>query len=231
MDKIAVVIENTAYSDTPFDRQRKKMDIDWCNKVCKEYSDIIPMLYGQQISQIICNNCGKIWHNYEVYQQISVALPDGIPSTSSQHHPHTSLMECLQKHFDELPLNEWKCDRCNMGQGSTQTSLLWRNPKILIISLKRFEFDPRTGHFIKNNKNVDIPETLNVSSKTIGKTKRIYHLKAIAFHSGSYYGGHYHAVCKQRDGSWYLYDDDVVHRLDSHPSNIGNGYVYFYEAL
>ena len=229
-DRMLTIVENTEYADTSYERQRKKMDIDWCEKIGKEYSDIVPMLYGQQISQIICNSCNKIWHNYEVYQQISVAIPNR-NTNHPNHHPQTpSITSCIIKHFEDMQLGEWKCDKCGKGQGSSQTALLWRNPKILIVSLKRFEFDPRSGNFVKNNTPVNVPHTLDLSSKTIGKTKKSYHLKSVAFHSGSYHGGHYHAICINTDGTCYGYDDETVHTLSAAPNNIGQGYVFFYES-
>lgn len=215
-NKMNEILQNIQYQDTSFDRQKQKMDLDWANKVSKEYSILQPMFFGQHICQIICNHCQKIWHNYELYQNIFLSLGKD------------TLDECLRDHFEDVKLTEWKCDVCGHGTDSAQTTLLWRNPQILIITLKRFEFDPRAVTFVKNAKSISIPERLDISTYTIGKSRSHYTLKAVAFHNGSYHGGHYHAICKGDNGEWILHDDENVQTLGQTSPYLGSGYVFFY---
>lgn len=217
-EKMHEIISRIPYEDTSYDRQKYKMDRDWVNQTGKEYSKLCALIYGQHISQIICKSCEKIWHNYEIFQDISIAID------------RDTLEECLKHHFDETTLDEWKCDKCKEGNCSKRTTLLWKNPSILIIVLKRFDFDTRCQTFVKNNKKVAIPERINIAEFCVGKTKKLYDLRSVAFHSGSYHGGHYHALCKKPDG-WYLFDDDTVFKKEELYDHLSLGYVYFYEAL
>jgi ubiquitin C-terminal hydrolase len=211
------IIEAGNYSKSPYDVQRYKMDIAWYDKVGDEYSDIINIFYGQSITQIICGHCNNITHNYEIYSSIMLHLDDTTDS----------LQECLHCHFkdeflnDENEDNVWKCDECNKRCKSKKTHKLWRNPRILIISLKRFTFNMQ-----KNNKPLRIPMQLSMDEYTLTKDKNIYDLKAVACHIGSYGSGHYFALCKHPDDNWYRIDDlDVGIVKDP---DISTGYVYFY---
>lgn len=218
--KTMSAIERTPYKDVPYDRHRRRCDEDWGRKVGKEFSDLVPMFYGQQVCQVTCGTCKKLWHNYEVFQQLT------LPITQK------TLEGCIRDHFGEAQLPEWTCDKCGKGRGSSHQALAhWRNPRILTITLKRFTFTP-SGHAVKDSRPIEVPDVLDLGAYTIGKTKTKYALRAFAVHSGSYYGGHYHAVCKGREDSrWRVYDDDTVINLEGGPVGAEHGYVYFYEAV
>lgn len=217
--KMFTVINNISYNDTSYDRQKYKMDRDWAEKVGKEYSKLCPLVIGQSISQIVCNNCHKIWHNYDVYQDISIAIEGN------------TLDECLVKHFEGVVLSEWKCEQCAKGSMSNRITKLWRNPSILIIALKRFDYMPQCNAIMKNSKKILINENINIERFSVGKSKNNYALKSVAIHSGSYHGGHYRAVCRHKDCNWYMYDDDTIMKLGtSLPDDVSQGYVFFYES-
>ena len=212
-------VRSIEYSKSTYQQQKQKMDIVWCQKLGKEYSDYAHMTSGQLISQILCKDCGKIWHTYEMYQDLSLAIHG------------TTLEECLKYHFQDVELNDWKCDECNKGKGSIKIVTLWRTPRIFIITLKRFEYVPERSMFLKNNTPIDIPHTFDVSLYTLGPHKQKYKLKSVAFHNGSYNGGHYHALCQEQN-NWYHCDDDYIGKLDeSNTPNVSHGYMFFYEAF
>lgn len=217
--KINAIISNVKYENTPYDRQKLKMDKDWAEKIGKEYSRLCQVIYGQSISQITCNTCEKIWHNYDIYQDISVAIKG------------ETLEECLVKHFQDVTLTDWKCDKCGGGKGSNRTTLLWRNPQVLIIALKRFDYVPQQNALVKNNTRISVNEILNIDRFCVGKSNKHYVLKSVAFHSGSYHGGHYHALCKCQDNMWYLVDDETTFKVGSTIPDVSSGYVFFYESL
>jgi ubiquitin C-terminal hydrolase len=208
------LISKNKYKNTPYDIQRYKMDISWHERVGKEYSELVDLFYGQSITQVICGHCKNITHNYEIYSSMMVPVDD---STDT-------LYDCLKMHFKDEILNEeieWKCDECKHKSKSKKTTRLWRNPKVLIISLKRFTFDMQ-----KNNKHIEIPSELSLQQFALSHTDSVYRLRAVAYHVGSYHGGHYFALCKHPDNKWYMIDDlNVTETTDP---DIGKGYVYFY---
>jgi ubiquitin carboxyl-terminal hydrolase 8 len=204
------MINNNKYSHSDYDIQRLKMDLSWYETLSKEYSPLVNIFYGQSVSQIICGNCDKIYHNYEIYTNLM------IPITSQT----TTIYDCLNELFKEEHIEHWTCDNCKQKHKSTKTTKLWKIPPILIISLKRFTDDLR-----KINNPINIPEVLNLAPYSIPQTNTTYELKAVAHHSGSANSGHYYATCL-KNNNWYNYDDLDIKQINK--PNHDNGYILFY---
>jgi ubiquitin C-terminal hydrolase len=188
----------------------------WHRMNANEYSDLVPMFYGQLIAQIICG-CKKIHYNYEMFSLLMVPLNN-----------NNSLLECIDQYFNDENLSEWKCDHCNTIQKSEKTVRTWKNPEILMIGIKRFDANLR-----KNNRNIQIPLELDIFSYSLDNKSR-YTLCSVGYHIGSYHGGHY--VCIGRENRenydkdlWYIADDDTVKRIEN--PNIEQGYLYFYQKI
>ena len=212
------------YNSSSYDNQRKKMDYSWYLSNKKDYSPLKDMFYGQMISQIVCGNCGKIHHNYEVFMNIMVPVL-----------PETTLIDCIANLLNEDSVNNheddndntWKCDSCNECAKSKKTIKLWRLPDILIISLKRFSSDLK-----KINNHIIIPDVLDMKPFAISPHKLEYQLKSVALHAGAFHSGHYIAACKNKE-KWFLIDDESVNQIK--PECVGdlikNGYMFFYERI
>lgn len=217
-------LEGLTYRSSSYDSQRKKMDEAWIQAHKKEYSPLVDMMHGQLISQIVCGHCGKIHHNYEVF--VNMFLPIEAPT----------LEGCLDHHFNDEMVNpehatekddRWVCDGCKQSKPSVKTTKIWRLPKILILSLKRFN-----SQLMKVNQHVDIPLELDLGDHMLGPQMRKYELQAVGFHLGSFHGGHYIAACRLQKEDWVIKDDESVHTLpNSQFSDLGKGYVFFYEDL
>lgn len=209
--------EIKTYSKDSYGILSEKLDIEWYKTVSKEYSRLCPLFYGQNIVQISCGKCNKIHHNYETYSILMLPL----------NQSSNSLIDCLDAYFHHENLNTndnpWKCDRCNTSTESKKTVLLWKNPEILIISVKRFD-----NFLRKNNKKIEIPEFLDISKYTLDKKSSKYKLRSVASHVGSLNGGHYVSIVKNNE-KWYLIDDLDVKFLE-HP-DLGSGYIYYFEQI
>jgi ubiquitin C-terminal hydrolase len=215
------LVTSNRYTKSQYDMQRFKMDISWYEKTGGEYSKLIDLFHGQSITQVVCGHCNHITHNYEVYSNMMLPLTE---STNS-------LEECMDLYFHDETLNdtiEWKCDECKQKSKSIKSLKLWRNPNILIISLKRFTYDMK-----KNNKLISIPEYLSLDKYTLTNDQYKYRLVSVACHIGSFFGGHYYSICRHPDNNWYMYDDDQVIPIkdDALSHHITKSYVYFYERL
>ncbi|XP_030072920.1 ubiquitin carboxyl-terminal hydrolase 19-like [Microcaecilia unicolor] len=107
------------------------------------------------------------------------------------------------------------CDgECQRKTATELTYKFTHLPPVLVLQLKRFEFDFSFGKFRKNDKTIEIPWTLLVDCN---QEERKYELFAICNHYGSCLGGHYTAFVKlQSDLSsgWYEFNDQSVWTLD-----------------
>lgn len=209
------LIDKNRYSTSDYDVQRFKMDVDWYEKHSREYSALVPMFHGQSISQIVCGACGKVFHNYETYLNLM------LPITNETK----TLYDCFDEYFREEAVNkdtaDWECSSCKKKVVSQKTVKLWRNPPVLVVSLKRFAND-----FRKVGAPIEIPDALDLSRYSLAHKTNVYRLQSVAYHSGSHHSGHYNAVCRH-DDRWYEYDDMDVRCFKEAPEH-KHGYVFFY---
>jgi len=198
------------------------MDVAWLNTIKKEYSPIMDLFYGQLISQIICGNCQHIHHNYEVYSSLPLPLID---TKEPQTH-----QELLQAYFSREYINteskEWTCDKCKQSAKSPKCLKLYRNPMVLIATLKRFDV-----HLRKSGAKVSMPLELDVSKYCMRDDSCNYKLSAVAHHQGGMGSGHYNCICRHNNGTWMAIDDILVREAakDEVEHVLNHGYVYFYE--
>lgn len=222
----------SAFGNEKFVNLVYSMDVAWLNNCKKEHSPIIDLFYGQQVSQIICGNCKYIHHNYEAFSTLSLPIPSakrdneqGTPNTPSMYDACDVLFknECLNK-----TEKEWRCDKCNTSVKSSKCTRLWKLPKILIVTLKRFDYS-----LTKNTLPLIVPQDLNMKKYKIFKdTYQQYRLTSICVHYGSANSGHYVALCRHPTGNWVFIDDQNMRKAHDreveHAKN--NGYVYCFEA-
>ena len=210
-EEIGTKLDRTTYADTPYDIQRYKMDIDWTKTNKKTYSPLKELFYGQMISQIICGHCHKIFHNYEMFNTTMLTIENN----------EKNLNDCFDTFFKEEVKEDWRCDACQQIAPSKKTLKLWRLPEILLITLKRFDYNNN-----KNNKQISMPLNLDVGNFTLSRGATKFNLKSVGYHMGNTENGHYIAIVHHPNGSWYFIDDLSRNKLDT--PNVSNGYVFFY---
>ena len=110
---------------------------------------------------------------------------------------------------------------------------MYKTPPVLIITLKRFK------GFVTNQKQttpVHYPiEGLNMKDFMIAQSdpndNYIYDLFGVVNHTGTLNGGHYTAICRNKD-SWYEFNDSQVIKIEPHEIHkvISNhAYILFYQ--
>ena len=150
----------------------------------------------------------------------------------NQENNNITLDDCLHLFSMEEELetgNEWLCKTCKNKVNAQKKLEFFYLLKILTICLSRFQ---KVGDdYRKNEKFVDFPLTgldMNKYIMTKYKLNYIYDIFAVCEHYGSRYGGHYTAICKNYDGSWYSYDDSDCSKAEEKDVCSKNAYVLFY---
>merc|ERR1719343_1586010 len=113
----------------------------------------------------------------------------------------------------------WKCEKCKKKVSARKQLSIWKLPPILILHLKRFEFDIRTCRFKKISKKLDIQLTVDLSQYVSSPQREhaTYDVCAVANHIGEFGSGHYTATCRLRSRNdmseveWNVYDDNRVY--------------------
>lgn len=188
----------------------------------KEYSEICELFYGILVTKIEKNSNNKIMTNIipETFSILSLPIPN---------IQNPSLFDCLNLYIQEEILdgdNGLINDETKEKETIIKNTYFWSLPKILVIELKRYDFN--------NNKN-DIfinflLENFDISNYVIGynNLSYVYDLYAICNHVGSSNNGHYFCHIKI-NGNWYIFDDNNVILINDISKIItNNAYCLFY---
>jgi len=115
-------------------------------------------------------------------------------------------------------------------------------PNILILQLKRFEYNQKKEAMIKINEyfqfynEINLEKYLNTHNKNNEKNNREdncmnYCLHSVIVHKGSANSGHYYAYIKPTiDNNWVLFDDENVRPADFYEvfdNNFGGSHKYY----
>ena len=185
----------------------------WTKYFQSDYSKIVEIFYGQYFSRLITKKNKKIERS-NTFDPFSCICLEATPKCHN-------IYDCLDSFTSKEDLSTDEEDIVRHKSIS-----FWKLPKILIIFLKRYNNLNK-----KVNTKIDFPLTdLDMSKYVLGynKSKYIYDLYAVSNHAGSPMGGHYYAFCKNYDGNWYKYDDNVVFTLNVLKVVDSSAYCLFY---
>ena len=193
----------------------------------KEYSEVMDLFYGISVTEIKSVDASLI-HSQKPEQFFIIDLP--IPRTKTP----INLVDCFNLFVIPEMLtgdNMWFNDKIGQKEVVSTRTLFWSLPKILIITLKRFETVGRNIHRI--NDLVEFPLTnLDLSQYVEGyrANKYIYNLYAVCNHIGGPSGGHYTAYVKNEAANkWIHYNDEGVSDIASIISPMA--YCLFYRMV
>lgn len=174
----------------------------------REYSEIMELFYGIQVTEILSLNKKK---------SLSVRPENFFILNLPILDRPCSLYDCLDMYIHpELLSNEnsWQNDVSGKRENVYRRTLFWNFPKILIITLKRFSSDGTT----KIEELVDFPiNEFNLSKYTNGYNaqQNIYELYAVCNHYGNVYMGHYTTYIKNAKGEWMHYNDEQIEPIET----------------
>lgn len=193
------------------------------------YSRISEIFTGFYHSTIKCPrpDCRNACNKFDAYFQIGFELPQNVSKPT--------ISDCMDMFCKEETLdqnNMWKCDSCKNMVPAKKQLLLWTNPAILVVQLKRFGVDRRR----KDTRFIDYPLTnLDISSmmspvyKDTNTKNYCYDLYSVINHVGGINGGHYYSFClDEKSGNWYVYDDTTVKKISINDVVNNNAYILFY---
>ena len=254
-DSILKLQRNANSSDiSTFQEPLSKLaSADWVLRFKKSSSPIHDLFLGQMVEVRACKSCQKMSANVEYFTVLPLPIPmqDGLPSSG------LSLRECFDCFGSVEDMNRSNMMACSCALQDTnelalvpgeRVAMLSRLPPRLILQLTRFCYDGTMKTVKKNNVQIIIPTTLDVSSFTLEKklhtistcrstsSKMQYKLYAFCIHTGaqSAWFGHYIAYCSTSEGAWYRFNDSYVSAVSnieqelSTISVLENAYILFY---
>lgn len=189
----------------------------WSTFFAKNNSPLNDLVHGTQIQQIQCTACKRTYHNVEPISFLYVDIEDGME-------------QGMEKLLSSEQVDEWTCDTCKQ-KGGIRTLRFWRLPKVWVIILKRFNHMQKLGHPVHVLPEFTVGKEIEMATSTEPSAAIQYELKAMGNHYGSLHGGHYNAICKNKQ-DWCLYDDLSVQKIPQIETVFQENrhvYVLFYE--
>ncbi|XP_062239665.1 ubiquitin carboxyl-terminal hydrolase 47-like isoform X2 [Platichthys flesus] len=176
-------------------------------------SEASQIFHGELTHKITCSHCrkenntdGRFWH-------LALELVDS-------HSKVFRVVDGIKEYFQTSRFsgeNQMYCDHCETKSDATMTCVMRHHPEVLTLLLKRFDFDYRYMSYVKNNRVVVVPFSLQIPEN------QTYELYAWVDHFGDLRGGHYTATIKSQDDErWYDFNDASVTLLDNQPFQTGN---------
>lgn len=211
--------------DKKYHKLIKESVDNWSLHFKDSYSFIIELFYGQFISIIetIDNLPVEKSFSYEPFCTLELEIPN----------QHCTIYDCFDLMSQESMLikdNKWFSDSIKSYRNAKRTTLILRNPNILIICLKRFN-----SNNSKKKNLVKFPiNNLDLSKyifKLSSNQRCEYNLYAVANHLGDSNFGHYISYCKNLDNRWYKYDDESVIEVDEKDLISNYAYCLFYQKI
>ena len=203
----------------------------------ENYSEILNMFYGIHVSTLTSVGVAKSNDEYlsirpEPFMVISLPIPSEAPLKQD----HISLMDCFDLNCESELMegeNAWFNESLGKKQNVYKRLVYWSLPEIMVIDIKRFEYNSDTDSFVKNQSNIKIPiENVSFSKYVEGynKDSYVYDLYGICNHHGDEKFGHYTSTIKTADSRWFNFNDSAVKEISIKGSEIiGNTpYCLFY---
>lgn len=213
------------------ERVKIQMQCYYYNTYSKEYSFFHEYLNTLILNVIKCVSCG--------FKQSSVNSSNNICCSIPNSNKRNTLYDCLDDYFKEETI-EYKCDSCGETNDNIMVKRILDNKKYLIISLKKFTYDPTLQIMTKKHEHASYPLILNIANYSLVsnncsnqtdynlKSNSKYYLKSVINHAGMLNYGHYYTDTNYND-KWYRCNDDSINILGINKVVNSNAYILLYE--
>ncbi|KAH7648702.1 ubiquitin C-terminal hydrolase of the cysteine fold [Cryptosporidium bovis] len=182
----------------------------WNDYLMRNNSILNNSICGQFRSRITCQNCGNHSDTYDPFLDITLALPE-----TPDDNNNITIGSCFRKFFEQQQLFQdndepsYNCSNCHNIVNATRYINISQFPRIMLVTLKRFN---------NNGGKCNAIVTFKTAGIVLKSLTEIGHFKLVAVlqHNGStLFQGHYVSyVLKGETDKWYKFDDEIVTLVD-----------------
>jgi ubiquitin C-terminal hydrolase len=173
---------------------------------------IIQRLFsGELLTRRICDECETIILNRETISSLE------LPITSEQ------IEQCIENFLSTEKMSDVKCEKCNKRTNQKRTFEFTKLPNVMVITLKRFEYNRQTRKISKIDTDVEFPHRLEFGQQA-------YKLCSFVNHTGkSFDGGHYYTYAETGENEWTEFNDSNCSTISNFSGR--NAYILFYHKV
>jgi ubiquitin C-terminal hydrolase len=198
---------------TPRDKAIQSALEAWKNLFGKSYSPLTEMIYGLMRVSYTCQTCGTCADNWETFNCLKLSIPAMYDLSGNKPNLQTMMADELK----EETIEGYACEKCKPTRTTVKRKCsIWRLPRMLSISFKRFTYDGRKIHTpIQFNAGESITFGSYFSEDSPEPSRnQAYECFATVDHHGVAGGGHYTAQAKSPlTSAWHLFDDETAHPI------------------
>ena len=189
----------------------------------KDYSEVVKLFYGIHVSVIQDVNTGEhLSVRPEPFFVLSVPIPDGKRTVT--------INQCLDDYCKLERMegdNAWYNEDKDIKQDIDKGMVFWSLPNILIVHLKRWNWQGRKITRLVATEFDDVDFTKYIHG--YNKSSYIYELYGVCNHSGGSMGGHYTANVRVANNEWYNFNDQRITKITNHGQIVTTqAYCLFY---
>jgi len=216
--------------ETPKDRAIQSALEAWKQIFGKLYSPLTEMIYGLVRVSYTCTRCQNCVDKWETFNCLKVPIPSVMDLSGAK----PTIQTMVEAEFKEEMIEGYACEKCQPTRTTViRKPSLWRLPRMIILSLKRFTPDGRkiyTPIEFQATQTVSLQPFFSVDSPEPSQHQQ-YECFATVDHHGIAGGGHYTAQAKSPlSEKWSLFDDETAHSLD-HPHFGDSTYILFLKPV
>lgn len=192
------------------------------NLYSNDYSEILQLFYGINVSLIVSLDNKVLSSKPEPYCIISLPIPKVL---------ECNIYDCFNLYCSEEHLNGDNCwfnEKTNAKEEVKKSIKFWNFPEILILNLNRFN---NNNQKINTLVNFDI-NRINLCNYVLGYNKEsfIYEIFGICNHSGNCFGGHYYSYIKNNN-KWFNFNDTNVSEIPESKLITNKAYMFFLKKV
>lgn len=110
--------------------------LTWMNHLMSHKSVLVDLFQGQLRSLLVCSSCGFQSKTFDPYLYMSLPIHNGMKTLQD------ALSQFLRT--ESLTGDErWRCPKCKVLVDATKKIDIWKLPPVLVVHLKRFEFEAK----------------------------------------------------------------------------------------
>jgi ubiquitin carboxyl-terminal hydrolase 8 len=112
----------------------------------------VDIFQGQIKSKVTCLSCNTRSETFDPLMYLSIPFPEKIKKDQK-----FKIQDLFKAYIKEEKIDcKWDCGNCKQKSSINKKIDIWKAPNILIIHLKRFKYNSKSG-FVKINNLVEFP--------------------------------------------------------------------------
>ena len=175
----------------------------------KDYSEVVKLFYGIHVSVIQHAETGeRLSVRPEPFFVLSVPMPEGKRVLTIQ--------DCMNEYCKLERMegdNAWYNEKTDKKEDIDKGMVFWSLPEILIIHLKRWNWQGRKDNRVVATELDEVDFTRYIHG--YNKSSYVYELYGVCNHSGGSMGGHYTANVRVANNDWHNFNDQAITKIEN----------------